>query len=269
MGLRRGDAAEFLAPGESATAVQAERARWLATDPHVYAALTPEAEPCLAETVRLARTWGVMIDTTLLPWEQLLSLGRTWEADVLWLVADEAGTHRVAGGVACFPSSWAIRDKLGRTLSETHRPVPGLNAALDRQIETFLGKLVPGEAWLRENAGYSRSPDRNQHPDRPHQPLDETVSLDEVWIRLEHQMLVKLPLSRSLLFGIRVEVVPLRQALESPQVAADLSRLLMTMSPGAAGYKGLTAARDAIVSHTQRTQVELLSEPTIQPSEAP
>ena len=151
--------------------------------------------------------------------------------------------------------------------SQTHRPVPGLNAALDRQIETFLSKLVPGKAWLRENAGYSGSPDRNQHPDRAHQPLDGTVSLDEVWVRLEYQMLMKLPLSRSLLFGIRVEVVPLRQVLESPQAAADLSRLLTTMSPAAVGYKGLTEARDAIVSHSQRTKVGLLSEPTIQPEE--
>lgn len=249
MGLRRGDAAAFLAPGESTRDVQAERAHWLAADPHAYAALTPAAEPGLAEMVELACTLGAMIDVTLSPWEQLLSLGRVWEADVIWLVADDAGTYRVAGGVVCFPSSWALRDKLGRTLSETHRPVPGLNAALDRQIETFLGRLVPGEAWLRENAGYSRTPERNQHPNRPRRPLDATVSVGEVWVRLEHQLLLKLPLSGSLLFGIRVEVVPLQQVLECPQAAADLTRLLTTISSAAAEYKGLTAARDAIVSH--------------------
>jgi hypothetical protein len=267
MGLRRGDAAQFLAPTTSAADARAERARWLASDPQRYAALTAAAEPGLADTVELARTLGASIDATLSPWEQLLSLGRFWEADFVWLAVDEVGTYRVAGGVVCFPSHWALRDKLGRTLSETHDPVPGLNAALERQIETFLGRIVPGQAWLRENAGYSRSPERNQHLSRPPLPLDATVSRDDVWIRLEHQLLLKLPRSQSLLFGIRVEVVPLRM-LDSPQAAADLARLLNTMSPEAAEYKGLTTAREALVSLCrQMIEAERIQKPAIQPSE--
>ncbi len=255
MGLRRGDLTGFLSPSEFAADLFAERARWLADDPQAYAALTPAAEPSLAETIELARTLGVEIDSTLSSWEQLLSLGRFWDTDVVWLVADEVGMYRVAWGVVCVPSAWALQDKLGRTLSETHRHVPGLNTALDRQIETFLQKLVPGEAWLRENVGYSRSSERNQHPNRPRRPLDAAVSSDEVWVRLEHQMLLKLPLSNSLLFGIRVEVVPLRRVLDSPQAAADLTRLLVTIPPEAAEYKGITTARGAIVS--------LIQQPTI------
>jgi hypothetical protein len=248
MGLRRGDAASFLAPTKSAADVLLERAHWLSADPGAHAAITPAAEPGLAETVAWARRLGVAIDSTLPPWEQLLCLGRNWEADIVWLVADDVGTYRVAGGVVCFPSLWALRDKLGRTLSETHRPVPGLNAALDRQIDTFLDRLNPGEAWLRENAGYSGSAERNQHPDRRPPPLGATVSIDEVWVRLEHQLLLKLPHSQSVLFGIRVEVVPLRQVLECPQAAADLALLLTTISPAAADYKGLATARSTLIS---------------------
>jgi hypothetical protein len=248
MGLRHGDATAFLAPSKHADEVRAERIRWLNEDPHKYAAHTPTAELSLKETVGLANSIGANIDSTLSTCEQLFSLGCFWEPDFLWLVPDEAGTYRIAGGVVCFPSYWGLQTKLGGTLSETHRPVPGLNAALDRQIETFLDRLVPGEAWLRENAGYSRSAERNQHPERLRQPLDATVTLDDVWIRLEHQMLLKLSLSNSLLFCIRVEVVPLRLVLESPQAAANLIRLLSTMSPAAAEYKGLTSARDAIIS---------------------
>lgn len=243
MGLRRGNAAEFLAPSEVAKHVRAERSRWLKDDPHKYAALTPAAETGLNETVDLARSLGIEIDATISPWEQLLSLGRAWEVDFMWLVVDEARIYRVAGGVVCFPSFWALQAKLGCTLSETHRPVPGLNAALGRQIDTFLNKLVPDEAWLRENAGYCRSADRNQHPNQRSRPLDAAISLDEVWVRLEHQMLLKMPLSKSVLFAIRVEVVPLRQVLESAELAANLARLLKTMSPEAAEYKGLTMAK--------------------------
>ncbi|MCA8989951.1 MAG: DUF3445 domain-containing protein [Planctomycetaceae bacterium] len=252
MGLRRGNAAEFLAPSEVAKQVRAERSHWLKDDPHKYAALTPVAETSLNETVEWARSLGVEIDASLSPWEQLLSLGRAWEVDFVWLVVDEVGIYRVAGGVVCFPSSWALQAKLGCTLSETHHPVAGLNAALGRQIDTFLNKLVPEEAWLRENAGYCRSADRNQHPTRRSQPLDAAISLDEVWVRLEHQMLLKMPLSKSVLFAIRVEVVPLQQVLESAEAAANLARHLITMSPAAAEYKGLSMARDAILLLTRR-----------------
>jgi len=108
MGLRRGDAADFLGPRDPSGQVRAERERWLTEDAGTYAALTPAAEPALADTVALARKLGGIVDPSLPPREQLLELGRTWEADFVWMHADGAGEHRVTGGVVCFPSSWAL-----------------------------------------------------------------------------------------------------------------------------------------------------------------
>lgn len=247
MGLRRGDAATFFSPRDPTGQVRAERERWLTEDPENYAALTPTAEPALADTVALAQQMGVTLDPTLSPWEQLMALGRTWEPDFVWMHPDGAGAHRLTGGVVCFPSSWALRDKLGRTMSETHRPVPGLNAALDRQIETFFAKMIPGVVWTRENANYSRVPDLNQHPVRPQRPLDATVTGEEFLIRLEHQLLLKFPTSGSILFAIRVEVFPLSELLNCSEDSARLARLLDTMSEAAAEYKGVAQAREVIV----------------------
>jgi hypothetical protein len=247
MGLRRGDATAFLGPRDATGLVLAERDRWLTEAPENYAALTPAAEPALADTVALAQMLGATIERSRAPWDQLLALGRIWEADFVWMYPDGAGAHRLTGGVVCFPSSWALGDKLGRTMSDTHRPVPGLNAALDCQIETFFAKMIPGVAWTRENANYSRVPDLNQHPTRPRRAVDATVTADEFWIRLEHQLLLKFPFSGSILFAIRVEVIPLRELLESPEGAVRLARLLDTMPAAAAEYKSVAQARDVIV----------------------
>jgi hypothetical protein len=247
MGLRRGDVAEFFAGRDPTGGVCAERRRWLEEDPQRYAALPAAAEPALAETVALARSLGLTIDTSLTPWHQLLALGRGWESDFVWMQADGAGAHRVAGGVVCFPSSWALRDKLGLTMSQTHHPVPGLNAVMERQIETFFARMSPGVAWVRENANYSRVPDLNLHPDRPRPRLDASVKLDEVWIRLEHQILLKLQVSRCILFAIRIEITPLRRVLADPVAVAGLARLLKTLPAAAAEYKGVNAARDVII----------------------
>lgn len=84
MGLRRGDAATFFKNCDVADSVRAERTRWLADDPEKYAALLPEAEPALHETVQLARKLGAVIDDAVSPHEQLLSLGRVWEPDFAW-----------------------------------------------------------------------------------------------------------------------------------------------------------------------------------------
>ncbi len=247
MGLRRGDAAAFLAPRDPTGRVRAERDRWLTEDAETYAALMPAAGPALADTVALARELGVALDPSMPPWDQLLALGRAWEADFVWMHPDGGGEHRLIGGVVCFPSSWALGDKLGRTMSETHSPVPGLNTALERQVETFFTRMAAGVAWTRENASYCRVPDLNLHPIRPRRPLDATVTSDEFWLRLEHQLLLKFSASGSILFAIRVEVLPLRELLKSPLAACRLARVLDTMPLAAAEYKGVAEARDVIL----------------------
>lgn len=120
------------------------------------------------------------------------------------------------------------------------------------KIETFHSALVPGVTWLREIAGYSRDTRLNHHPSRPFQRLDATVTIEEIWIRLEHQLLLKLPRSGSILFGIRVELTPLSSLLADEQAAARLLRVIFTMSPAATTYKGIAAARDRIIELIQR-----------------
>jgi hypothetical protein len=248
MGLRRGDLAEYMAPHDARDAQLAERAQWLTTDPHSYAALTDAARPALDETSDLARARGIVPAPADEPWERLLALGRAWEVDFVWMHPDEAGAHRVIGGVVCFPSSWALRDKLGRTMSETHSPAPGLNAALDHQIETFFARLAPGDAWRRENVNYSRTPELNLHPLRPRPRLDAASTAADAWIRLEHQLLLKLPVTRSILFAIRIEVWPLLQIARLPGLADRLVRQLETMPEAVAEYKDVAKSRGSIVS---------------------
>ncbi len=256
MGLRPGDVAAYLARRDSTGAVCAERSRWLAEDADMYSALLPEAEPALRETIELARSLGTSIDGTLPAREQLLALGRAWEVDFAWMHPDGHGTHRLIGGVVCFPSSWALRDKLGRPMSEVHRPVPGLNEALARNIETFFARQEPGQAWTRENVSYSRDADLNHHPSRLVRPLDATITREEVFIRLEHQLLLKLSNSGSILFGIRVEVVPLTQLMQDSSAVTRLMRLLSTISPEAAAYKGMTEVRARLVSLLREVNAE-------------
>src|SRR5438034_8163832 len=94
-------------------------------------------------------------------------LGALIESDWVLLRADDQGVYRLIAGAVCFPSGWSLQGKLGKTIDEIHAIVPGLNAALARQINAFMAKLAPGALWERENWGLSADTELNHHPSRP------------------------------------------------------------------------------------------------------
>jgi dimethylamine monooxygenase subunit A len=248
MGLRPTDsAASFFADADSTGAMRAERGRWLGTAPALYAVLRPDGVGALRDTVELARGLGTVVDTAASPWDQLLSLGRAWEPDFVWMHPDAGGVLRLVGGVVCFPSVWSVHEKLGRRIDEIHGPVPTLNDTLGRQIGTFLTKLAPGSVWQRSNWGLSGDSDLNHHPARNWRRLVEGTPTDQIWLRLEHQLLLRLPGSGSVLFGIRLELIPLAEVLADSEAAARFAHNLRTMSEAVAAYKGILPVRPALL----------------------
>lgn len=242
LGLRPGDARAFFAPTADHADLLAERAHWLTTEPGEYALLTEDGVPLLAEAVSLARSWGVSLGD-----DSVQALGCAWEPDFVLLSLGESGPV-VEGGVVCFPSSWALREKLGRTLAFTHGPVPRLNEQLAPKIDTVLRKLAPDAAWERENWSLARTAERNRHPRLDQARLDATITPDDVWFRCEQQVLLRLSQTGGILFGIRLVIVPMREMLAEPAAREGLRRALESMSDDAASYKNLTTARPVMLS---------------------
>ncbi len=255
MGLRRGSAAEFFQPTAQHTEVIHERQHWLQTEPEKYSAFLPTAEPLLDEALALACAWETItveqhdtLATMATPAERMTRFGKVWEPDFLLLRANAAGRFELVGGCVCFPSSWSLAEKVGHPMDFIHGPVPGLNAQLGRSIDAFLAKLTPGAAWLRHNWGLSRSPELNQHPSRPLPRLDASVTLADVWLRVEQQALVALPASGGVLFGIRIAMHPLAEVKQDETTARCLARALHTMPADVVAYKGLAAARAVVLA---------------------
>jgi len=250
LGLQAGDARSFFAPTEEQAALLTERAHWLGEAPEEYAALAPDGAPLLAEALALARSWGASVAE-----DSVGGLGRAWEPDFVLLSCGEGGLI-VEGGAVCFPTAWALRDKVGRSLFETHGPVPQLNTQLAVRIDTALRKLAPGAAWERDNWGLARGAELNRHPRRQLPRLDAAVTPDEVWLRIEQQLLLKLPQTGGVLFGIRITTVPLRELPAVPAATDGLRRALESMPEDAAAYKGLTTARPTIIGWLKAAAAE-------------
>jgi|GraSoiStandDraft_4_1057263.scaffolds.fasta_scaffold708359_1 hypothetical protein len=252
--FERADPAAFFAPTECHADLIAQRRSWLEIAPERYAALLPDGAPLLDELIELAGQWGALespgdsVEKLFTdPRSRCVALGCEMEPDFLLLKPDASGTACLVGGVVCFPSSWSLGEKIGRPITSIHEVVPGLNQALGSQISSFLLKLRPGVAWSRANWGLSRTPELNQHPSRGLPRLDENIGLDDAWLRVEHQVLVALPKTQGLLFGIRIVNHALGVIRANGSLAQRLARGLKTMPDTLAEYKGLGKARHRLI----------------------
>jgi hypothetical protein len=244
MGLRGGDVRSFFAPTADHAEILTERGQLLDESPGDYAMLLDAGKNLLEETRTFAVAAGALNATAD---HSLESLGRSLEPDFVLLLPSPNGPV-VVGGVVCFPSSWALPGKVGLTLEQTHGPVPALNPQLGDRIRTALDRLAPGVAWERENWGLARDGNRNHHPHRPRKRLDETVEPNDLWLRVERQVLYRLPQTGGFLFGIRLEITPWSELVENKEAIAGLRRGLETMPDEIASYKGLWSARGRILS---------------------
>ncbi|MDP6678481.1 MAG: DUF3445 domain-containing protein [Verrucomicrobiota bacterium] len=239
MGLERGEPGAFFCAWPGDEALLAKRGQCLAGHPKRHDVLLPEGEPLRAEFTRMLAEWGVAAKPA--------ALGQAIAPDWLLLQPNAAGMPVLLGGCVCFPSSWAFEEKVGRPLDWIHAVVPTLNEKLGEKARSFLTKLPLGQAWLRANWGLTASPELNQHPALGLPGLTPDVGLEGVWFRVERQALVALPETGGILFGIRLEVVPLARLRENQPARAGLLEALETMPDKIADYKNLTPARGQLI----------------------
>ena len=69
-----------------------------------------------------------------------------------------------------------------------------------------------------------------------------------MWLRVEHQMLVALPRSRGVLFGIRIALHRLDGLAADSELALGLGNALRAMPSAMAIYKGLAEVRESLAA---------------------
>lgn len=245
MALQPGDAADFFAPSPDWQVQVDLRRVLLAEAPEHYAVLPDSAAGDIAEAVALlSRCAGR-------PFADAWQAGAELEPDWVILKPDETGRCRVIAGVVCFPSQWSLPEKAGLSIEAVHGPVPALNDALSRQIDSFLARLTEGTVWERENWGLSADDALDHHPRHGRQRLTGAEPLDAVWLRRERQIFLRLP-GGGLIFGIRIGTHRLDELTAGvPGLARRLARALRTMPDDAAVYKNLVVARPALVERLE------------------
>jgi hypothetical protein len=210
---------DWLRVDEAYAPQMALRDRLIAAQSDTVHALLPNAHPAAEElyaTVldRLHTASGFSVTDTdvtrpdgitvrLDPAQPLLTLGRLVQED-LCLMQEEGDEYHLTGAVLCFPASWTLAQKLGRPMTGIHVPVPVYDADIARRVARLFDAIRPEQPLWRMN--YLTYDDFVLHQPR-REGEKRPRPTDHVFIRCERQCLLRLPVTRAVVFTIHTYVV--------------------------------------------------------------
>lgn len=234
---------EWLVRDEVFAQQMAYRDTLLATRPLEVRATSPGAEAAVSELLALVldrlrqdpgyaadqeavtRPDGAVVSLASTPLEVL---GRLVQEDLLILEKTEGETeHRLTAGVLCFPSNWTLTEKMGKGLTRIHLPVEVYTDDIARRVQRLFDGLRPLAPLMRANLlvyGVPNlfNPRREGDRHRPEPGGDR-------FIRVERQCLLKLPVTRAVVFSIHTYMV------RSSALAPEQRSRLLAVRPDALG----------------------------------
>lgn len=192
---------------------------------------------------------------TLLPEAHapLMLAGRLIQEDFCLLQHRSSAYHLVAA-VLCFPAHWRLRNKLGQPLIDIHAPVPGFADQLGKPVNRLFERLDSQHPVQRLNWSLVDTTDLHLPPSHRTAHIDVTADNagEKLWLRVERQTLLRLPVSKDIVFGIRTHLTRLEDAVDSKASALALIGKLETMPEAMARYKNLKPIRDMLVTYLQQ-----------------
>ncbi len=174
----------------------------------------------------------------------LEAAGRAVQEDLCVMVPRDGDWYLDAGAL-CFPTFWALADKLGKPTRFVHEHVAHYAEELSDKVDRFFDHLKPGRAVRRRNLSIKPYSLMYLPVNRAIQPvgnLDTAEDGSPWWLRSERQTLQRLPESGAILFTIRLQTAPARVFLDRPDRAGDLAA--MYHSWGGDLWKYKVAAND-------------------------
>jgi dimethylamine monooxygenase subunit A len=155
--------------------------------------------------------------------------------------AQLGNTYRLTAGANCFPAGWRLRERIGHTISELHHnKVPFYAERLALSMHRFFNRLRVDQPHMRFNYAVDISGELfhiNSHHNLDVTTLDHPVRLDDLHLRVERQVLQRLPKTRAIAFSIRTYITPITEVTSDKAVARALRTNTRSYKPEVAIYK--------------------------------
>ncbi|KAA0874440.1 heme-dependent oxidative N-demethylase family protein [Nitrincola tapanii] len=225
-----------------------------ATDYPEYFALTREGNHWIWENKLLNQrdefTFG---DSSTLPLPPMEYIGRQVQGDFALLDQREGDLFMDAGIVTC-PADWSLAFDAGMSFSEWHGPVPlahemgVFDRALKYLVAIPVGRPVRRLNWtLTINARMDTSPETYPAWGMDRASVTPDNVGEKVYLRVELQVLDRMPRSNALMFSIRTYLISMQDLVTRPDWAKRLHRVMKTLPPELVEYKGLSRFHPTLV----------------------
>jgi len=156
-----------------------------------------------------------ILGVELLGEHPLIEVALTVQED-LCVLQKQGDKHILTAAVMCFPSSWDVREKLGRSISSIHSPVPEFSP-VSKTVERMLSAIRVEQPLGRANFLIYTDPELHQpRGEGIAKPIDPTAPR---YIRVERQTFRRLPETLAVVFAIHTYIVP-ETALSTEEHAA-------------------------------------------------
>jgi len=210
-GLRPVPAGRWLLRDECFEAQRALRQRLVAERRAAVFACLPEARPAAAvlagmvfEAIGGSNAGAGVADEA----EPLIRAGLEIQEDLLILTKNRGEPWRLTAGLLCFPASWTLTEKIGRTISAVHRPVASYDPALSGRMDRIFDHLTEDKILCRANSlVYSDPVLFHPLPEGGSRRINPNKDL---FIRIERQTLRRIRDLPAFCFAIHTYFVPAR-----------------------------------------------------------
>ncbi|MBI2045040.1 DUF3445 domain-containing protein [Candidatus Pacearchaeota archaeon] len=171
------------------------------------------------------------------------ALACQFQEDLAVMQLEESSNYLSVGHI-CFPSSWALEEKIGKDFSSIHMPVQGMNLKTGQYIAEVISRKGP---FVRFVFGLSNDEKLNHHSSK--NPPDSFVEFNpenpKLFLRIERQTTSPIHDANASLFTIRLYVHDC--ATFSKENKETLASFIDSMTEDQLMYKGLLKNRDSII----------------------
>ncbi|EKD15870.1 uncharacterized protein L3040_003271 [Drepanopeziza brunnea f. sp. 'multigermtubi'] len=121
----------------------------------------------------------------------------------------ETGEYHLQASATLFPAGWKLQERIGTSMANLHRPVPGWNQKLGPCVNRYFDHLSHKTAMERTNVFIQTTPHLFQDAPEPTPSSPATVS--QLMVRRERQTFTRLQQTGAVLFTVRTYMEPLTQ----------------------------------------------------------
>jgi hypothetical protein len=198
-------------------------------------------------------------DNNSLPLAPLDWIGRQVQEDLI--ILNDKG--EVVAGQLCFPSGWAMHEKIGKQFIEVHAPLPPVANQMIQTANKFIERIPLNKSFARNNWGFrygdqldlsskhSAAYREKLEADAPSFTMNDVA--EKIFLRVEHQTLTRLPRSGFVLFTIHTYNHSVQEVSSEIKHAHILLSFLKGTPAELIEYKVMTPIYTQLLTYLENT----------------